>query len=356
MRKLARTREQREKNEEEKRQKQIPLFRDMWKRGYVGTANRGIRKVEAKLHRINLSGDYGYITLKSRLGDLADLTSAKGNQNTNYDKKYFRKFEKFNLTAFVNPKHYFMPPCYLNILPTTDVPLNSHKTFLENLNDKLPGLKVSSVEYAVDVFCDSLMENNILFSVVSRTLYVPSQKEVSFPYEQAINYGGKKIQYNGLCYTGDRTKYYQRGEDGKKEFIRKNKKGKEEWGWKVEDLDRVRLEFTANRREKFIKCGIGDLCLFIENPKFWEMNKGKWQFKEFKSKKYPLPFPWEKRIFQEVYIEEYIKINKHIYQATTTSQSVEPLKSKLDFAMQKFDVDWSGDYIISDRKLIKIPY
>lgn len=235
-----------------------------------------------------------------------------------------------------------MPDCYLIIKPTVDIPLNSYKTFLENLNNKLPNLKISSAEYTIDVFCNLLIENNILFSVVGRTLYISYQKGFSFFGGQVVGYGGKKI-YNIGCHVGGRTKFYQRGED-------EDKEGKK--GWKVEDLDRVRFEYTANRN-KLINCGIGDLHSFVENPKFWEMNKNRWRFKEFKSEKHPCP--WEKRVYQEQYLRLKKKL-KDVYQATTTSQALEPLKSNLDFAMQKFDVDWSGDYIISDGKLIKIPY
>ena len=207
------------------------------------------------------------------------------------------------------------------------------------------------------------MENNILFSTIARTLYVRAQKTVSFPYGQEIdepkmNYGGKKIRYNSLCHTGERTKFYQRGEDEKKKFIRKNKKGQEEWGWKIEDLDRVRLEFTADRRI-LLNCGIGDLHSFVENPKFWGMyivyrDKNRLQFKEFKLKKHPCP--WEKGSFQEKFLILKETLKNNIYRAMTESQLLEPLKSKLLLAMQEFDVDWSGNYIISDRKLIEIPY
>ena len=133
---------------------------------------QGITRSEARLHKISVSTKkYGYNDL-TKSGDFKDATDI-GWQNPNYDKKYIRHFKDFFLNAFVNPREKYRPRMMIYVYPRKDLSPEEYKRFLNQLNSSLPGLKVSTVEYPVDLFCKSPHIVRGLFSIITKVLYVP---------------------------------------------------------------------------------------------------------------------------------------------------------------------------------------
>jgi len=138
-------------------------------------------------------------------------------------------------------------------------------------------------------------------------------------------------------------KVYERGED-------KNKKGD---GWNYDDVDRVRLEHTADWKE-LRKHKIITLEDLIREPKFHEINKDIWKFKRFRQTK------WSKKKFPqewEDYSEEDDNRNdkgegypgsfQALYKALGKPRAyvepvpeLTPLRESLIGAMKVFDTNW----------------
>jgi hypothetical protein len=73
----------------------------------------------------------------------------------------------------------------------------------------------------------------------------------------------------------EKMKIYERGPDEKRE----------KYYWLVSDLDRIRIEYTAKRRD-LQKLDIDSLAEFIKNPHFNSTMNNKFSFKAFRRNKY----------------------------------------------------------------------
>jgi hypothetical protein len=333
------------------------LSRDAVRRGVLRTAKKylwerdvrlsklgSITRAEARLHRINLSSDeHGYKELL-KLGDFKDASNF-GWQNPNYDRKYTRHSKDFSLNAFVNPKKRYRPRMMVYIYPRKDLSPEEHKRFLNQLNSSLPRLKVSSVEYAVDLFCKSPDTVRGLFEVIIKYLYIRSQREI------IIIDNSENRHSNRLYRIGKYYKMYERGKD-----IHKQR----EKGWHVKDLDRVRFEFTADR-EKLKEREIKTLEDLIDDPKFIYLNFKKYLFRQFKYTKRSrkllgpygkrLPAPYERYKAKDksgvsgTYHSEYFKLKEKLTNYPDYIMETyffDALESLLYEAMGNFGIEWRG--------------
>jgi hypothetical protein len=133
------------------------------------------------------------------LGDLKiDDTFMPEIRNPKYDRKAIKRYESFYLIIFVNPKKNCYPWCSIEVHPEKDLPVQTYKDFLKELDSNLPDLKVSLVEYTIDLFCNSPKEVNSLFWFIRRCLYIPAQREVVTYDNKVKNENGKVIQLNSV--------------------------------------------------------------------------------------------------------------------------------------------------------------
>ncbi len=282
----------------------------------------GISGYKTRLHRLALSGDYNYDKIEEALGALKiDNNFISAIRNPSYNKMAFRQFSDFYLNVFYKPKKNYYPWCSIEIHPKIDLPIQTYKDFLIELNkkltEKLPDIKLSTVEYAIDVFCNDPEAVRNLQWLIRRCLYLPYQKKVitfdndeievnekdikiSYLYgnnkEMAYDTGFKITEMNEVYRIGDH-KAYERGPDEKKK--------KDSLGWEIEDLDRVRMEYTADR-EKLKEEGMFVLYDLIEDSRFTALNKNRWTFKQFKRSAI-LPKLWQPYLEQQ---DPYFKVDK----------------------------------------------
>jgi len=125
---------------------------------------------------------------------------------------------------------------------------------------EIGGMLVSSVEYTLDLFCNRPTEVENLLMMMRRSLYIPYQKSARIIGEHTSKWGDPS-RMNSV-YHLRLNKLYERGDD--------NTKTKE--GWRFHDLNRVRLEHTAKRRE-LRKHGISSITDLIQDCRFNEINK-----------------------------------------------------------------------------------
>lgn len=295
--------------------------------------------IRSHLHLIVLSSDrkrgkYDYAYLTTKLGKLkVDNTFIPERRQPQYGMQLMKNFGNgIAVNVFVNPLDPFLPPCYMEIHLKNNPKIERVKNFLIDLADKFPALNVSKIEYANDIYCLNSKTAREVYEVIRRHLYVPYQRTIRDYGEQiGVKYG----KMNRVYRIGD-TKMYERGKDSKK-------CGE---GWPDECLDRIRLEHTACRRQlkNHDICTIGDL---IKNPKFFELNKKVYGFKNYKkSDKLPRFYdsfnsaPNNIDSFQAEHLFHKKHI-KNIGQYVEDTPNFKKLKSTLFDCWSYFDKTWA---------------
>jgi len=309
---------------------------------------------EAKIHRMRLSGRYDYGKLEKKVGRKLriDETYSPKERMPNYKTKAYLQTQAWNLTIFLDPVSPFLPPCIIEFSYPT-------KEFLAWLCKLLPGLNVSWVEYALDIYCCDPLEVESLFWVLRRYLYVPYQKSTR--------------QYGGLYFkAGERGKIrripsdMQEAEDGEehkqseegavfrvgpmKLYKRGPDKQKHRNSWFFEQVDRVRLELTSTGYY-LQKHKLQSLKDFIPHPRFKPMCENLINFKRFRERCKGLPKEWEAYSaedrdgnpgsFQQEYIQARQKKGKNLTNRIEDAKGFEEFKSMLISAMDGFDRKWA---------------
>jgi hypothetical protein len=330
-----------------RQQMEISLRKGMLEKE-ISTALKGITDIRALLHRIILSTDkkkrkvHTFRAVKDFLGELwFDPNFKPEHRGGSYKSMLIKQLDNFQINVLIDPLSGYYPLMMIEVHPRGDISLQTHKTFLLQLSKALPALRASRVEYTSDIFCRAVES---LFWVLRHSLLLPYQRTDKLLADE--DYIGKFVR------TGKRTnfsviwgndKLYERGED-------KNKKGE---GWDYDDVDRVRLEHTADRRE-LKKHGIITLEDLIREPKFHEINEGIWKLKRFKNpknSKKKLPQEWED--YSEMddnlddkgrgYTGSFFALYRALGRPRAYVESVPeltPLRESLIEAMKVFDNKW----------------
>lgn len=204
----------------------------------IESALAGIKRIEPKLDRISLSGAYSYPDIKERLGRMMK-SGPDSYQLQNYKNKWYCQLPEGKVGIFSHPKPQYIPKCRISANSPSPA-------LLSKLNQTMPGLTVSSVEYCIDFMCGDSQAVMDLFAVFAMTLYVPYSKRV------AIRGGGYKgyrqprdensvlmIMKSAKSYRTNYFKEYEKGPGHKKILLKSGKKG-----WSTKDIDRVRVETT----------------------------------------------------------------------------------------------------------------
>jgi len=308
----------------------------------------GITKIEARLHRIILFGDYSYEHLEKKLGKLKEDEAFDRKRMPRYHGSALRWFEKNKLTIFHTR---------IKNAPECRIEFNfSSPEWLMLLCEKLPKLKISSIEYAVDIFCGNPHQVADLFYLLLHYMYF-TYKTVKVQHFGGSFYGYDEKEYQRGENAGFRfgeiennhVKIYERGDD---ENRQKNGKEKTPRPWYHDDVDRVRVEFTF-RRKYLLKNGPDELKDLKVHPEFEHRICRMFQFKVFKR---PGKLPEEieenywykdekgKKVSREIIQEVYIHANKsgmkNPRQYLKNAKGFKALKRKLTLAMQEFDGDW----------------
>jgi hypothetical protein len=315
-------------------------------KNYFRDAIEGVERVEAKLHQMNFSSKHGYDAIVERLGAIPyRLPAHLKNKSLRYKAEhiYKNKFSDFFLKIAIGPlpnKYgFYGANSYWTLIPKGDVPLERYHAFLTWLNERI-ALKISRVEYTTDQYCLAPSMVSTLFFVERRYVVVPYQR-------RSKTFGGQEEEYdinflgwkNHVSHFGESDKAYERGDD----------KDRDNEGWKREDLNRVRLEHTADRNELKRKYNIDSLADFIADPHFADINRDRWKFKHFIKGKLPRywePFNTEdENEYAGTMMNELIEARgniKNVRQYLGPIAELKPLEEKILAATEEFDPLWHG--------------
>lgn len=328
------------------------------------TIGYDIDRIEAKIHRVILSGE----KIKGqKLDGLYDWDTFKGifpNAGINYDFVPDERMPNYNVQFTVDTDEYklnfftyrkegkgFCPPFYMDVTPKGNVSPTVFYKSLADLDKVFPKMCVSSVEYAIDIFCDSPKDVEWLFFLLRRTLFVPYAKEAKMKDEKSTTWD-EKIGLSFTQHYGRDTKIYPRGDDD--DFDDK------EECWPYDKLNRVRLEYTPNRRE-LKNITINTLTDLLLNCKFQEISGKVYSFNRFEGpENYPEYYEsdWSnysaedgngnKGAFQNEYVmaSKDPKTKNNYRKYVVDIEDFELLKGIILTAMVAFDSDWKAQCIL----------
>jgi hypothetical protein len=302
-----------------------------------------ITEIEVLLHRHGFAGDYTYTELEERLGNKIYETAdrSKNYRSDSYRKTGWVGFNNRKLRLFWSRKHPCLPLCKIEIS-------NPGQEYLARLNEALPNLEPYLIEYTVDLYCSSWIAVRRLFEVLVRYIYVPWGRRPKCHRGHSSN-NRQSSALNRTCYIS-RLKIYERGDD------------KIPWGkgWLRKELNRVRVEFKANRqvlRDNGIQT-LGDL---LRNCNFEEVFMKHFEFKIFEGS---IILPTENGSYcrvrglesfhQELWLARRRGSPQNPTQYMVDDPGFEELKEQVIEAIEEFDRDWCDNYqIIFSNRIIR---
>ncbi|MGO9530769.1 MAG: hypothetical protein ACLP3B_06270 [Syntrophobacteraceae bacterium] len=238
------------------------------------------------IDRIVLSGFHSYAHLRRQLGnpkinneylkvsDHNGKVKNRSSYNTFGNVWYCGKL----ISVLVNPPASYYPFCMLEVNEPS-------QEWLIGLNSKLPNLKLSSLEYAVDIFPRDPKFVEDLTNFLSKYLHCRHKRSSKIEENLSTHATNSVIHYTTEKGTG---KLYSRGPDTKKIGD----------GWAIENCDRSRIEFKATIDYYLPKYGIKTLEAFIRNAKMTQILARKFKFQTFK-KSVSLGIPSEHELYDE---------------------------------------------------------
>lgn len=239
-----------------------------------------IKTVSPLLHRIRVSGNYNYEEIINRIG-LIKLDPSLNFRNERYRDAGFVKMENVVLSLFIN-RIKAAPPMMIEF----SCPPSGYVRWLQRLEGKIPNLKISSIEYAIDFIMSNPESVRDLFCLMWKYLVPKYQRDSAkmrgLPGRLSWGDHYSIGHYNNFNRQTGHLKFYERGPDEKK--IKKAGK------WSYMDTDRVRLEFTAKRKTHHLADkGLDTLHDLICSARFSQMFARRICFKRAKRNSKRLP-------------------------------------------------------------------
>jgi hypothetical protein len=297
-------------------------------------------RVTAFIHKVMLSGRPGNVQddynklWRVFEGLFVDETFVSAGRMPHYGKRWIQQSPEFQIYIYTNPTAR-RPPFLIEIIPTERATLDDWKELLKFIHLWFPNIKVSTIDYAIDEHCYDFLAVEKLFRIQLKHLYIPYQRSVKFLGGDLIRYGDR-TRMNSVCRIDD-VKMYERGPDVRK-------KGS---GWIMEDVNRVRLEYSAPRRVLVNHeiSVIGDL---IRHPKFFDITGTIYNFRCFKGSSklpklgqdYTTPDKNGNAGFFQTEVIGCRGTIRNIAHYMEDIAAFDVLKSALWGAMRRFDLEW----------------
>ena len=309
-------------------------------------------KIVPRIHRLVLSGDYTADELRQFLGKLY-IIERNPRRRKDYQFMASVHFKEMNrsslLTIFYSPgpKSQYKPHEMIELT----LPEKNPQQFLSILNQTLPNLKISKVEYAVDFYVSTGSDTRPLYNVLWRNLCPKNQQKVKQDHSKdkgiakygkfiLLTWNNRKRILNRNRKISNHLKMYERGED-----IHKTKSNR----WYAKNLDRVRIEFTGKR--KWVRdSGLKNLDNLVKDARFYDtMNeKIRFQCAILSSKKLPLE-PGKYNAVDEYgnsgsffidFKKAYKQFKTAIYKQIQTPKEFEEIQNWVFDEMKDFDSKW----------------
>ena len=320
---------------------------------HVKTALKGVDHVTALIHKVVLSTketDLDHIRSVIGPGKSYDESENPSHHFTNYKRASYHLYKGSKITLYYSPKK----GCYPKFM---FVIVNHKQSLLLSLASDIPGLIVSSAEYTIDMCCKDEIRTSMLFYVLRRYMYFHHRTYTSMVGGQ---FSGVDVERKVNC-----AYYVWKKERNKKDIVlyeRGNDNDHDQAGWPYETINRVRFEFTANRK-RLVKLKIGDVKVFVKENKFHEVISKMIDFRIFRTgkllPKYSQDYNATKfaegdtlqktlNLNFESFQEEFHIARPHIpniCQYTAAAIFLEPLKERIFDSIRAFEDKWKQRYL-----------
>ena len=307
----------------------------------IRTARGGITKIRPLIHQSKFFIEKcSYGEVEERLGKIRVLSPQESSMYLDREPGYrqvgYLPRKLGVLTVFFNPKESWWPRFRFHTS-------QSSKEALWALYKDFPSLKVSSLEYAIDFFCDSSASANHLFYLLRRYMFFPYAQETSMDGGPFLGWDEPR-KYNSVYHVHlgkNHAKIYERGDDDN---------GLEEGeGWLHKNVNRVRIEFTFARLF-LVRNKVDSLGSLAKDAQFHRIVSPRIQFKNFKASS-PFPKDWHNYTAAdedgniECLMEEIFKAKKegklkNPRQYLEDNPMLKPFKQKILKRLRKFDSRW----------------
>jgi hypothetical protein len=303
-------------------------------RRIINTALQGITEIRALIHRSDFSGVYKLGVLNSRLGKGKPIENSA---YPRYPRKCCVQLRTGKVTRHFKPEDYgFGPSCML----TTNDSTFDH---LYNIFNRLHNLKITRLEYAIDLYCETPAAVSDLFYLLRRYLYVRNAFKTSM--RGGKFYGWKDSRDKNAVFfiimgkhSGKHIKVYERGLD--------RLASSNQIGWSHDKVNRVRIELKLQRKAISKKYEIDTLKDLLIDPKFADIASEYIHFMNFKFSS-KLPQDWDDYVSEdkngnsESFMQEVLSARssdlKNILQYVEENQRMKALKEMIMDAVVKFD-------------------
>ena len=292
------------------------------------------------IDRVVLSGFYDYSDLNDGIGRLFENNSylEVRDHNGEFVKKrsQYKQFlnawyRKKQISVLLGPPKVYQPLCILEMTQPS-------QEWLIRLNTRLPGLNVSSVEYAVDIYTQDSRSAQDLLHLLAKYLHCRWKRSSRMIGENLIE--SPSLDRMNTVIHLDNAKFYSRGPDKKKR----------EEGWNMEDCDRVRIDFKATNEYYLRRYGITKLDEFIKMPWMNKILDSKFQFRTFHKSVF-LGIPGECEFFNEcdengvpvTFQSRLIELKRkvsNIYPYVIEPRGLKHLQFMWQLAISRFDWNW----------------
>lgn len=301
--------------------------------GYYGNKEPKSPIIKPILHSIKLSGKIFHQEIEDSFGKLSNDERYYRLKRKNYKYKFNITVDNFRITILSIPLKPKRPQSIIQIIPPEGISNKEYKLFLINkIYNSFPNINVSEIEYTTDIFFADSSGAEELFDVLIRNVFIPKQSIRKTPRIFPESKELWKIR-NRTIRIG-RHKIYERGTD-------KNRKNR---GWNRKDIDRVRMESTISR-QKLKNTGVNTIADLIRSPRFFDIIKDIWHFKNFKdTRSKNLPGELDPYTYSELFQREHFEARnsgvKNLDRFVVDAKGLKWFKEDLLNAMKYFDLKW----------------
>jgi hypothetical protein len=218
-----------------------------------------VQSIKAHIHRITFTTNYNYNQITESLGQEFRLEKLKKNPyqfKAIYEKEGSTKAFGFNIHIKTGLKKQMRNRTnrfsMITIVPDGELAPYTHRFKISKLHRrfKMGDVKISKLELAFDLFLNDhkrVRETFKSFLQIAYRPYITDNKDIFFRGNQLVE--GKRL--NIVYYLGMDNKIYERGKDRDRIYFAKESDGKKQndYGWHMQDLDRIRFERTLTRRK-----------------------------------------------------------------------------------------------------------
>ena len=314
----------------------------------VKEALGGITNIVPRIHRITLSGGQDALT------QFKNLTGVTTREARNPEHKCmplyswigYGRFNGHRFILYESPANLYLPAFMIKVkdLSPTD---------MVELSTSVPGLMLSAAEYTIDFMCRDQPAVSRLYHHLIRYCHFPRK---GFPVIRGGEFEGLEVnrEWNSVYHVpnrGGKGKMNQ-GEFTIKDYViyeRGPDRIKEEKGWHIKDVDRVRYEVKVKGKTKLMQSmGLNVFERFAQRPEFKTIMEDRIRFRAFSNSSQlpPYGFPYTPLLqggvpesYQQIYVESQDRV-KNLAQYAVPTRLTELHRKKIIQAMVQFDEDW----------------